>query len=164
MPPLRWFTPSPVGQRVLQSAGLGLHASSSPRGTVISSHPAFSPGRTAAHTELPGLGLSDALDLAAQILKDNGIARPPREGLADLLIQLGGHPLSIQLVVPHLREYTPEKLIAEFDALLPGFTTGAGKERNESLRVSLDFSLRRLGEDTRQVLPDLAVFQQFPSQ
>ena len=61
--------------------------------------------------------------------------------------------------MPHLRNNTPEKLIAEFDELLPGFTTGAGKERNESLRVSLDFSLRRLGEETRKVLPDLAVFQ-----
>ncbi len=145
-------------ERVLKGQGEGSRLIVTTRDTALP-HPAFSPGRTAAHTELPGLGLSDALDLAAQILKDNGIARPPREGLADLLIQLGGHPLSIQLVVPHLRAYSPDKLIAEFDALLPGFTTGAGKERNESLRVSLDFSLRRLGEDTRQLLPDLAVFQ-----
>ena len=122
-------------------------------------HPAFEPGLTAAHTELPGLWLADALDLTAQILKAHGIPRPPREKLAELLDFLGGHPLSIQLVVPHLREHTPEELIAEFDALLPGFTSGAGKARNESLRVSLDFSLRRLGEETRKLLPDLAVFQ-----
>jgi hypothetical protein len=49
--------------------------------------------------------------------------------------------------------------MAEFDTLLPGFTSGAGKERNESLRVSLDFPLRRLGEETRKLLPALAVFQ-----
>ncbi|HLF27144.1 MAG TPA: tetratricopeptide repeat protein [Anaerolineae bacterium] len=122
-------------------------------------HPTFEPGRTAAHSELPGLGRLDALDLAAQILKDRGIPRPRREKLADLLDFLGGHPLSINLVAPHLRDHTPEQLIAEFDALLPGFTTGKGKERNESLRVSLDFSLRRLGDETRNLLPALAVFQ-----
>ena len=122
-------------------------------------HPDLEPGALTAYTELPGLGRLDALELAGQILKDRGIPRPAREKLSDLLVFLGGHPLSIQLVVPHLRNNTPEKLIAEFDALLPGFTTGAGKERNQSLQVSLDFSLRRLGEETRQVLPDLAVFQ-----
>ena len=122
-------------------------------------HPAFEPGLTAAHTELPGLWLADALDLTAQILKAQNIPRPPREKLAELLDFLGGHPLSIQLVVPHLREHTPEQLIAEFDTLLPGFTTGAGKARNESLCVSLEFSLRRLGQETRALLPDLAVFQ-----
>jgi tetratricopeptide (TPR) repeat protein len=122
-------------------------------------HPDLEPGALTAYTELPGLGRLDALELAGQILKDRGIPRPAREKLSDLLVFLGGHPLSIQLVVPHLRNNTPEKLIAEFDALLPGFTTGAGKERNQSLQVSLDFSLRRLGDETRQVLPDLAVFQ-----
>jgi len=151
----RWFSPSPVGRGV---GGEGSRLIVTTRDTNLP-NPSFSPGRTAAHTELPGLGLLDALDLAAQILKDNGIARPPRQGLANLLSQLGGHPLSIQLVVPQLRTYTPDKLIAEFDALLPGFTTGAGQERNESLRVSLDFSLRRLGEATRNMLPALAVFQ-----
>ena len=61
----------------------------------------------------------DALELAGQILKDRGIPRPAREKLSDLLVFLGGHPLSIQLVVPHLRTNTPDKLIAEFDALYP---------------------------------------------
>ncbi len=36
-------------------------------------------------------------------------------------------------------------LIEEFDALLPGFHEGKAAKRNESLAVSLDFSLRRLG-------------------
>jgi hypothetical protein len=150
-----------AAQRWFASSSLRPHLSSLVITTRDPSIPnaTFEPGRTTAHTELPGLGLFDALDLAAQILKDRGIARPPREGLANLLDFLGGHPLSIQLVVSHLNEYTPEKLIEEFDALLPGFTTGKGKERNESLRVSLDFSLRRLGEETRKVLPALAVFQ-----
>ncbi|MBE2236127.1 MAG: tetratricopeptide repeat protein, partial [Anaerolinea sp.] len=69
-----------------------------------------------------------------------------------------GHPLSLNLVLPRLAEQTPAALVADFDALLPGFTTGAAKERNESLAVSLEFSLRRLGEASRAALPDLGVF------
>jgi tetratricopeptide (TPR) repeat protein len=155
---VQWFTP--VSRRLPASSFIP-HPSSLIITTRDPSlpHPDFEPGALTAHAELPGLGRLDALDLAGQILKDRGIPRPPREKLSDLLEFLGCHPLSIQLVVPHLRNNTPEKLIAEFDELLPGFTTGKGKERNESLRVSLDFSLRRLGEETRKVLPDLAVFQ-----
>ena len=73
--------------------------------------------------------------------------------------RLGGHPLSLNLVLPQLKGRTPEELTARFEELLPGFTAGAAKERNESLEVSLRFSLERLGEATRAALPDLAVFQ-----
>jgi hypothetical protein len=95
------------------------------------------------------------------VLADHGIDRAgiPRQALLDLMERLGGHPLSIYLVLPHLGRHTPAELSARFEELLPGFTTGAAQERNESLAVSLEFSLRRLGEETRQALPALAVFQ-----
>ena len=152
---VRWLSPSPVGRGV---RGEGSSLIITTRDPSLP-HPDFEPGALTAYAELPGLGRLDALELAGQILKNRGIPRPPRDKLSDLLVFLGGHPLSIQLVVSHLRNNTPEKLIAEFDELLPGFTSGKGKERNESLRVSLDFSLRRLGTETQKVLPDLAVFQ-----
>lgn len=82
-----------------------------------------------------------------------------RQALIDLMKRLGGHPLSLYLVLPHLREHSPAELSERFEELLPGFVTGADEERNESLMVSPDFSLRRLGEATRAALPDLAVFQ-----
>ncbi|MCZ7672240.1 MAG: hypothetical protein M5U34_36515 [Chloroflexi bacterium] len=69
----------------------------------------------------------------------------PRQDLVDLMRHLGGHPLSLNLVLPHLRRYTPRQLMDSFEALLPGFVDGKAEERNESLAVSLDFSLRRLG-------------------
>ncbi len=73
---------------------------------------------------------------------------------------LGGHPLSIQLVLPALRDVPDvDSLIAEFDALLPGFIDGEGQARNQSLEVSLRFSLRRLGEAAQALLPRLALFQ-----
>ncbi|NOZ27623.1 MAG: tetratricopeptide repeat protein [Chloroflexi bacterium] len=126
-------------------------------------HPAFEPGATTAYLPLSGLVPAEALELAGQILADRGIKRPPRRELEDLLRFLGGHPLSLQLVLPHLAD--PEigrdvgKLIAEFEAMLPGFVEGKAAERNESLTLSLDFSLRRLGQETRALLPALAVFQ-----
>ena len=122
--------------------------------------PRYAPSRRCAHLELGGLDGHEALELARAVLTDRGIdhAAVPREPLLRLMDFLGGHPLSLYLVLPHLQRHTPDQLIAEFDQLLPGFTTGAAKERNESLTVSLDFSLRRLGQKTRQALPALGVF------
>ena len=120
---------------------------------------AFQPGVGCAQFGLEGLLLTDALDLAATILEAHSLARPPREGLERLLDYLGGHPLSIQLVLPQLKQ-TPdvEQLIAEFERLLPGFTQGEGRARNQSLEVSLRFSLARLGQAAQALLPRLAVF------
>ena len=121
----------------------------------------FAPGQGCRHIQLGGLATDDALALAAAVLDAHSIDRAtiPRQELVDLMAHLGGHPLSLNLVLPHLKEYTPAELTARFEELLPGFVTGQAQERNESLAVSLAFSLRRLGEATRQALPDLAVFQ-----
>jgi len=126
-------------------------------------HDAFAPGKDTAHLPLGGLAVPEALELAGQILADRSIDRPPRSRLEDLLSFLGGHPLSLQLVLPHLADPSirgdVEKLIAEFERLLPGFVEGKAAERNESLTLSLDFSLRRLNNATRSLLPGLGVFQ-----
>jgi tetratricopeptide (TPR) repeat protein len=121
----------------------------------------FTPSRACTHVELGGLALSDALDLAAATLNDYGIDRAAirRQDLEELIDHLGGHPLSLYLILPQLRYFAPKEIIARLAELLPGFTTGAAKARNESLQVSLDYSLTRLGEQTRAALPNLAVFQ-----
>jgi len=121
----------------------------------------FGPSQACAQIELGGLAQDDALALAAAVLDDCGIdrTRVERQALVDLMERLGGHPLSLYLVLPHLGEHTPDQLSARFEQLLPGFTTGAARERNESLALSLEFSLQRLGDETRAALPDLAVFQ-----
>ncbi|MBI5650345.1 MAG: hypothetical protein HZC40_07865, partial [Chloroflexi bacterium] len=121
----------------------------------------FAPSAHCAHIELGGLAMSDALALAASVLNDWGIDRTRirREELIELMELMGGHPLSLYLALPHLRGLTPRELIAQFETLLPGFVNGAGKQRNESLAVSLNFSLTRLGNSTRAALPALGVFQ-----
>ncbi|MBK8900759.1 MAG: tetratricopeptide repeat protein [Anaerolineaceae bacterium] len=121
----------------------------------------FAPSKECRHVALQGLAETDALALAAAVLDHHAIDRAavPRADLVALMRHLGGHPLSLNLVLPQLHHYTAQQLIERFEELLPGFVQGKAEERNESLAVSLDFSLRRLGEETRAALPALAVFQ-----
>ncbi|AVH62796.1 CHAT domain-containing protein [Nostoc sp. 'Peltigera membranacea cyanobiont' N6] len=108
---------------------------------------------------LRGLSQADAQELAAKILQTVGVERKnlPAEYL-DLLKLLGGHPLSLRVVLPHLKTQTPVQLI---EALRRGLDTFRGQEeegREKSLTVSLDYSFAKLSERTRQHLPFLALF------
>lgn len=123
--------------------------------------PRYAPSKNCAHLELGGLAEQDALELTGNILDSHSIDRErvARDDLKALIDHLGGHTLSLYLVLPQLKTYTARQIIDGFEKLLPGFTAGEAKERNESLKVSLEFSLQRLGEATRAALPALAVFQ-----
>jgi len=94
----------------------------------------FSPSQACRHVELQGLAPHDALTLAAMILETHGLDRSQvnRQDLLDLMERLGGHPLSLNLVLPQLRKHTAAELSARFEELLPGFKEGAAKERNET--------------------------------
>lgn len=122
-------------------------------------HPAFAPGRNCLHSELEGLAPSDALELASSILDAYSLPLPPRNALEKLLDFLKGHPLSLQLTLPQLRHYRAEKLMDQYQTLLPQMQTGEARERNDSLLVSLRFSLDRLGADIAHQLQHLAVFE-----
>ncbi|ACC79257.1 tetratricopeptide repeat protein [Nostoc punctiforme] len=110
---------------------------------------------------LRGLSEADAQELAAKILQTVGVERKnlPAEYL-ELLKLLGGHPLSLRVVLPHLKTQTPVQLI---EALRRGLDTFRGQEeegREKSLTVSLDYSFAKLSERTRQHLPFLALFSE----
>ncbi|MEH2261125.1 tetratricopeptide repeat protein [Nostoc sp.] len=110
---------------------------------------------------LQGLSQADAQELAAKILQTVGVERKnlPAEYL-ELLELLGGHPLSLRVVLPHLKMQTPMQLI---EALRRGLDTFRGQEeerREKSLTVSLDYSFAKLSERTRQHLPFLALFSE----
>lgn len=122
-------------------------------------HPAFTPSKTCLHKELSGLAASDALELAASILEAYSLPRPPRVPLENLLTFLKGHPLSLQLALPQLRDYSAEKLVEQYQSILPLMKKGEAKERNDSLEVSLRFSLDRLGADTLNWLARLWIFE-----
>ncbi|TKJ36587.1 hypothetical protein CEE37_15010 [candidate division LCP-89 bacterium B3_LCP] len=121
----------------------------------------FSPSKECAHIELGGLIQSEALNLAAAVLNSKSIDRAEidLQELIYLMDLLGGHPLSLYLTLPHLHDYSPAELTAQFEELLPDFIEGEARDRNESLTLSLEFSLNRMGEETRAALPNLAVFQ-----
>ncbi|MEI2582106.1 CHAT domain-containing protein [Scytonema sp. PRP1] len=108
---------------------------------------------------LGGLREQDVEELAAKILQTAGVdrAKLPKEYL-ELLKLLGGHPLSLRVVLPHLKTQTPVQLI---EALRCGLDTFKGVEeegRDKSLTVSLDYSFSKLSEKARRHLPFLALF------
>ncbi|MFB2975175.1 tetratricopeptide repeat protein [Microseira sp. BLCC-F43] len=110
---------------------------------------------------LKGLVKQDGEELAAKILQSAEInrAKLPKEYL-ELLKLLGGHPLSLRVVLPHLKTQTPVQLI---EALRRGLDTFKGAEeegREKSLLVSLDYSFAKLSERARQHLPFLALFSE----
>jgi tetratricopeptide (TPR) repeat protein len=154
-----WVTQArPLGSE--RGAGWGSRLLITTRDTTFGD-PRFVPSEQCAHILLGGLSQADALALAASVLDAHGIDRSEieRDTLVDLMECLGRHPLSLYLVLPHLRTYTPKQLTERFEELLPGFVMGEAAGRNESLAVSLEFSLRRLGQETRAALPALGVFQ-----
>jgi tetratricopeptide (TPR) repeat protein len=110
---------------------------------------------------LSGLSGQDVEELAAKILQRVGV---DRKNLApqylELLKLLGGHPLSLRVVLPHLKTQNPTQLI---EALRQGLNTFQGAEeegRDKSLYVSLDYSFAKLSERARQHLLFLAVFSE----
>jgi len=110
---------------------------------------------------LKGLVQPDAEELAAEILREAGVKREklPAEYL-ELLKLLGGHPLSLRVVLRHLKTQTPVQLI---EALRRGLDTFNGAEeegREKSLTVSLDYSFANLSARARQHLPFLGLFSE----
>jgi len=110
---------------------------------------------------LKGLVQPDAEELAAEILREAGVKREklPAEYL-ELLKLLGGHPLSLRVVLRHLKTQTPVQLI---EALRRGLDTFKGAEeegREKSLTVSLDYSFANLSARARQHLPFLGLFSE----
>ena len=121
----------------------------------------LSPGDRVAQLPLCGLWPDDAYTLATRLLTSLGIdrARAPYADLRELLAELDHHPLAIQLVLPALRTIPLATIRSEFASLLPRFVDDHETGRNRSLLASLDYSLRRLSEAQRGLLPRLALFE-----
>ena len=125
------------------------------------------PGETglpgAQRLELHGLARPDSLWLLHRILERDGLtlsgSRLAKDKLDPLLRDLADHPLSLELVGPHLRTLTPEAIRADFGKLLDRFQNEvADQGRNRSLLASLEFSRRHLSPAARAALPWLGLF------
>lgn len=112
--------------------------------------------------ELHGLARADSLWLLSSILRRDGLTlddpRLSRDKLEPLLNDLADHPLSLELVGPHLRTLTPEAIRADFGKLLAKFEQEAPEGRNQSLLASLEFSRRHLSPAAREALPWIGLF------
>jgi hypothetical protein len=124
------------------------------------------PGETglpgAQRLKLHGLARPDSLWLLHRILERDGLSlsdpRLARDRLDPLLRDLADHPLSLELVGPHLRSLTPEAIRADFGKLLDRFRQDADQDRNRSLLASLELSRRHLSPAARKALPWLGLF------
>jgi hypothetical protein len=112
--------------------------------------------------ELEGLARADSLWLLTSILRRDGLTladpRLTRDKLDPLLNDLADHPLSLELVGPHLRTLTPEAIRADFGSLLAKLQQEAPEGRNQSLLASLEFSRRHLSPAASKALPWLGLF------
>ncbi len=121
----------------------------------------LAPGERARHLALGGLADADAYALALRLLDGLEIprARAPYVELIRLLERLDHHPLAIQLVLPALRDLPLATIYDNFMRLLVTFKDDTATGRNRSLLASLEYSLRRLGDAQRALLPRLAPFE-----
>ena len=117
--------------------------------------------------EVGGLGERDALQYADHLLAPHAQASARRaaepKAFKELIDYLGGHPLSLKLILPRLAETSPALLagLKGQGALPAGF--GAAEGRLESLGASVYYSFRHLPEEDRRRLVILSLFEQVVS-
>src|SRR5262249_54977651 len=110
--------------------------------------------------ELGGLARPDALSLLYKVMQMAGATKQyDRDALVVLLKAVEMHPLSIELVGPHLKNMGPDEIVANFQTLLDKFKGEAEVERNRSLKASLGFSFMRLSEGAQEAVKWLGLFR-----
>jgi len=113
---------------------------------------------------LAGLARPDALHLLRGVCERReidfsrtGYDRPAIDALLD---RIEDHPLSIELITPHLKDLTPTRIREELTQRLHQFQDPTHREeRNRSLLASLDFSRGRLSPQAQAALPWLGWFE-----
>ncbi len=118
--------------------------------------------------EVGGLSQRDALEYADHLLAPHAQASARRatepRAFKELIDYLGGHPLSLKLILPRLSEASPSALLAGLKgqgALPAGF--GAAEGRLESLGASVYYSFRHLPEEDQRRLVILSLFEKVVS-
>jgi tetratricopeptide (TPR) repeat protein len=112
--------------------------------------------------ELTGLTPSEAVEMAEDVLQPYPAGRQRRQEheFAELLEWLGGHPLSLRILLPHLEAMPAVALLAGLkgnsERLPPGFV-GAGRMR--SLGASLAYSFGQLAGEDRERAWALGLFE-----
>jgi hypothetical protein len=115
-----------------------------------------------AEMALGGLEKGDALEMAREVLarKDIKVGSEgyEREAIETLLAAIDWHPLSIELVMAHIKKVKPADAVKDLRKLVAEASQEAGEDKNRSLLASIKWSTDRLSEEAREVLPYLAWF------
>jgi tetratricopeptide (TPR) repeat protein len=117
-------------------------------------------GGAVSRTAVPGLSPREADEYATYLLESSPTAQRRRadRGYVDLMEWLDGHPLSMRLVLPHLKQRTPHDLLNA----LHGVTTLPGEPGGDpatSLSASIAYSYGQLPGGTRRLLMAVALFR-----
>ena len=117
-------------------------------------------GGAVCKVELEGLAEPDALSMLYEVMEQRGVKETPeRAALYELLRTVDMHPLSIELVGPHLKTMTPEAIVTDFHALFDSFEDDGNRGKNRSLRASIQFSLKRLSKPAQDAVRWLGLFR-----
>ena len=113
-------------------------------------------GMEYATQELRGLNHSDAQKLAGAILDGAGVDVAALDsGYPQLLTLLDGNPMSMRVVLPHLKQSSPAELAQAFESF-----GQVGGEDALNLDAALECSFSRLSSRTRAHLPFLGLFRE----
>lgn len=112
--------------------------------------------------QIAGLDREEANEYADQLLApfpDTGEQRKTRE-FGELMQWLDGHPLSMRLVIPHLRTTAAHDLLASLRGSAPPQESGAGNEgRTRSLAACIDYSFAHLSPEDQEALTIVSLVQ-----
>ena len=118
---------------------------------------------------LPELNLHDRMELASSILEASGLFDGgSNDGAShhldadcmELLDQLNGHPLAMQIALPLLKELPASVISGELTGRLEQETASSGEEgRDPILTVLMEYSFSRMSRRQRNHLPFLSLFQ-----
>src|SRR5205085_2140605 len=112
--------------------------------------------------ELGGLTPGEAAEMAEDVLRPYPRGRAKREerAFAELMEWLGGHPLSLRLLLPQLERVSAASLLAALKGSTQALPAGfVGEGRLASLGASLKYSFDHLAATECDQLLALALFE-----
>jgi tetratricopeptide (TPR) repeat protein len=111
-------------------------------------------------TDLEGLGIEDSMKLFNAFIRP--VFKDPkgeiRDQIEDILIKIGGHPLSIEIIAKNLRGFHELKSILQNLGGLKGDPTQA-EERFRTLQACFGSTTKRLDDKLQELLPKLTLFK-----
>jgi tetratricopeptide (TPR) repeat protein len=109
---------------------------------------------------LDGLAGTDRLALAAQIMHEAEVpASRTGADFEELLDLLDGHPLSMQIAIPPVKDVPAAAVVSEMARLIESDPDGGEAGRGAVLTAAMEYSFSRMSRRNRTHLPFLSLFQ-----